>query len=376
MRQSLRLGRIAGIPVGAHWSALGITAVIVAVLGSAVLPQAVPGQDAAWYWIAALATGSLFMLSLLAHEIAHALVARRRGLAVSSVTLWFLGGATELAEEPATPGTELRMAAAGPLTSLALAGASLLALILASPSGLVAAALAWLTVMNALLGAFNLLPGLPLDGGRVLHAVLWRALRDRERAGRVASQAGFALGAGMVVLGLLGALVWSWGGGLWLALTGWFIAGSARQEWRSGLDREALRPLRVRDVMTPAPDLAPGWMTVHEFAAAVALRSRQLAFPVVGFDGRPSGVISLHTLTGQRAEARVDQVARPLPLVLAPGDEATRLLDASMIVESLVALVVDGGHVVGMVALSDLVRVREQAALRAPDTGGAASLPR
>ena len=187
MKQTVRLGRVAGIAVGAHWSVAVILVIIAELLAVAVLPGAFPRQSAGLYWAVAGIAAVVFLASLLAHELAHALVARRHGVGVRSITLWMLGGVAELDGDPPSAGADLRIALAGPAASLVAAallfgaGAGIGA---AGGPGVVVAAAMWLAVMNGILAVFNLLPGAPLDGGRVLRAVLWRHYGDRGRAER------------------------------------------------------------------------------------------------------------------------------------------------------------------------------------------------
>lgn len=365
MKQSLRLGRVASIPVGVHWSALVIVALIVFGLGSSVLPEFVPKQPQGRYWVAAAVTGALFMASLLAHEVAHALVAQRRGIRVSSITLWVLGGVTAFEQEMRSPRTELETSSAGPLTSLALSGLTLLAMVVMPRPSLLASSAGWLAAMNLALGVFNLLPGAPLDGGRVLHALLWWRYKDRGRADRSAARAGGAVGALLMMWGVMGMFAWNWLGGLWLLFTGWFIAGAAREELTAKLAREGLRDLRVREVMTADPDLASAWLRVADLIPSVVLASHQSVFPVVDFGGAPLGTVSLERLltvpAERRSETRVDTLVagRRPPRILAPDDDAAELLEGPVD-----ALVVEGGRVVGMVTADDLERIVRQALLR------------
>ncbi|GII66044.1 putative zinc metalloprotease Rip3 [Sphaerisporangium krabiense] len=374
MKQSVRLGRVAGIPVGAHWSTLLIMILIGGVLASTVLPQASPGRPAVHYWAVAAATAVLFLVSLLAHELAHALVARRRGVPVTSITLWLLGGVTEFAGESKTPKDEFRIAVAGPLVSLILAVVFYLCVLPVSGPPLIVAAVRWLALMNAVLAVFNMLPGAPLDGGRVLHAFLWHRGRDRARADLAASRAGQGLGAGLIGLGALELILMGWTGGLWMMLIGWFLITAARGEGMIRAAHEGLGGWRIRDVMTPAPDVAPAWQDVESFVDSTALRSRQSVFPVVDFGGAVTGALPLQALTavpaGRRRDTRVSALARPLSAghLLSPDDDATRILEpsASRVAGELVAVVVEGGRVVGIVTTADLGRALQQAALRAP----------
>src|SRR6185312_3977604 len=209
VRSTIPLGRIAGIPVGMHWSALIGIALLGQLVGLTVLPSMAPGLSAGAYWLAgglaALGLGG----SLLTHELAHAVVARRAGLGVRRITLWLLGGVSELVGQPSEAAAEVRIALVGPVTSLGLGGllgaAMVVARDLAVPSAVVAT-LSWLATMNILLGVFNLLPGTPLDGGRVLHGLLWRHTGNRERATRAATTSGQVLGALLAGTGILLAL--------------------------------------------------------------------------------------------------------------------------------------------------------------------------
>ncbi|MFC4059244.1 site-2 protease family protein [Planomonospora corallina] len=370
MKPSLRLGRVAGIPLGVHWSGLLIVAVVVALLGASVLPSAVPGLPGESYWGVAAVTAPVFFASLLAHELAHALVARRRGIGVKSVTLWMLGGVTELEEEARTPGTELAISAAGPLTSLGIGAVLFGAVLVVDGPALPWAALAWLSLVNVMLGVFNLLPGAPLDGGRVLHALLWWRHRDRARADRGAARAGEGLGMVLVAAGIAQIFLISPFGGLWTVLIGWFLTGAARGEAVTRTARQGLRGLRMGDIMVPGPDLAPAWADLEGFTASVALRSRQSVFPVVDFSGAPTGSVSLDAIAAlapeRRAGTRVDRLARPFPpeRVLAPGDPAERILECAAPPGEPVALVAEAGRVVGMVTAADLARILGQALLR------------
>ncbi|GHE25906.1 putative zinc metalloprotease Rip3 [Streptosporangium violaceochromogenes] len=364
---------MAGIPVGIHWSTLLVVALIMAVLGTAVLPVGGPGVSRGLYWAVAAITATAFVASLLAHELAHALVARRRGVRVRSITLWVLGGVTELDDEAGTPRAEAEISVAGPLVSLALAAVAYLALLVFHGPPLILSAVTWFAFVNAVLGVFNLLPGAPLDGGRVLHAFLWWRYHDRFRADRTAARAGQTLGMVLVAAGILQTVMWSPVGGLWTVLIGWFMAGAARSEAFGHAARDGLAGLRVRDVMTPDPDLAPAWLTVEDFVSSVALGSRQLVFPVVDFSGAPTGSVSLETVLGlppeRRAAVHVAEVARRLPPdhVLTPEEPAERILRQSA---APVVLVTENGRVTGMITSADLTRVLLQAALRGRSRDG------
>jgi Zn-dependent protease len=193
MKDGLRLGRIAGVNVGLHWSLLLIGLLLAAGLAGGRLPVDAPGYASAEYVVAGAAAAVVFLAGVLAHELSHAVVARREGISVAGITLWLLGGVTRMTSEPATPRAELVISGAGPFTSfvlgVVLVGAGI-ALRAAAISPLFVAVLAWLGAINLVLAVFNVLPGIPLDGGRLLHAFVWSRRGDRLHATRVASRAG------------------------------------------------------------------------------------------------------------------------------------------------------------------------------------------
>jgi Zn-dependent protease len=370
MTASVRFGRVAGIPVGASWSALLIAALIAWSLAGRLLPAQVPGLAPAAYWLAGAAGAGLFLGSLLAHEIGHALVARRAGVRVRGITLWLLGGVALLEDEPASPGDELRIAVVGPAVSLALAasfGLAAAALAVAGGPALAVAVAAWLALGNGLLALFNLLPAAPLDGGRVLHGLLWRRHGDRARASATATTAGVWVGGGLVAYGLLGAFT-GWGiGTLWTALVGWFLVTAARQERDLAAVRHDLGGLRADQVMTPAPPAAPAWFTVDAFLRTYVHPWRAAVLPLRSFDGHPAGVVSAAALEAvppeRRHIVRAGDVAVPLAaLVMVGPDHPAADLAARLAGARSIAAVVAGGQLLGLVTATDLARATQRAA--------------
>jgi Zn-dependent protease len=369
MTASIRFGRIAGIPVGASWSALLIALLFAWSLGGELLPAQVPGLVPAAYWLAGAAGAGLFLASLLAHEIGHALVARRAGLRVRGITLWLLGGVAQLEDEPASPRDELRVAIVGPAISLALAGAfgvAAAALSVVGAPALLVVMAAWLALGNVALGVFNLLPAAPLDGGRVLRGLLWRRHGNRVRAAVTATRAGVWVGTGLVAYGLLGAFT-GWGiGTLWTALVGWFLVIAARQERELALLGGGLdRGLRAAQVMTPAPAVAPAWFTVDAFLRNYVEPWQAAALPLRGFDGHPAGVVTAAALYAVPADrrhiVRAGDVAIPMSaLVLVGPDEPVADLATRLAGGRTVAAVVSGGQLLGLITAADLARAAGQ----------------
>jgi Zn-dependent protease len=362
--KGIPLGRYGGVRVDAHWSVLVIVTLLTELLAASVLPDAAPHHSRVAYIGIAAAAAVVFLVGLLAHELAHALVARHYGMPVQHITLWMLGGITELGGEPQSPRADARIAAAGPATSLLLGG-GFAGLAWVAGGGLLGSALAWLAVVNVFLGGFNLLPGAPLDGGRLLRALLWRHYQDRARAADIAARVGRALGFTLLAVGVLevfaGALT-----GVWLALIGWFIAAAAAAE-RHQAFIEQTGDLQVRDVMTPLPTLAPGWLTVAEFVTRLTPEQlREPAFAVVGFDAHPEGVLTAADLARvpaqHRGTLRVRDACHPHPLTITPD---TRLADlvAPIKLHRGVAVVLADGHVVGVITAADLARAATAARL-------------
>ena len=373
MTASLRLGRIAGIPIGASWSVLLIALLIAWPLAGTLLPDQAPGLAAATYWLAGAVGAGLFLASLLAHELGHAVVARRAGLRVRGITLWLLGGVAQLEDEPASPRDELRVAIVGPAVSLALAvgfGLAAVALGIIGSSTVAVVVAGWLAVGNAALALFNLLPAAPLDGGRVLRGLLWRRHGDRARASLTATRAGQLVGGALIVYGLLGTLT-GWGiGTLWTVLVGWFLTTAARQERDQAVLRHDLGGLRAGDVMTPAPVTAPAWFTVDAFLRNYVEPWRLTALPLRTFEGQPAGVVTVAALASvppqRRHMVRAGDVAIPMSavLVVAPDQPVTELL-GRLGGGSAVAAVVTNGELLGLITPAELARATSSVGGRA-----------
>jgi Zn-dependent protease len=254
MRETIRMGRIAGIPVGVNWTVGLIAMLLVSSLAGTILPLAAPGLNSRTYILVGVVAALGFFGSILAHELGHSIVAIRRGVPVDGITLWLLGGVARLRKEPEDARTELMVASAGPATSAALAvGLGITAIALGTVGlEVLAAATAWLATINVILAVFNLIPAAPLDGGRILAGVLWLIHGDRDRAKWTATSTGRAFG----VL-LIAVAVWSLtaggGFGVWALMLGFFVLSAANGERRVLETRRRLAGLTVRQAMSPLP---------------------------------------------------------------------------------------------------------------------------
>ncbi|MGE0731397.1 MAG: site-2 protease family protein [Acidimicrobiia bacterium] len=288
--------RIAGIPVSFHWTSAIIGGFVWYLLATAILPGADGETDGALMLLAVLGTAA-FGGSILAHELGHALTARRFGLGVTGISLELLGGSARLERDPWRPRQLLAVAAAGPATSIAL-GATGLGLSAAfgavgAPSPLVTLAL-WLGGANLVLGVFNLLPGLPLDGGRILQALLWWRSGNEARATVNAARAGRVLGYGLMAYGAAGVLGAA-PAGLWTLALGWFIQLAARGEQLGAEATLTFSGLTVADVMTSPVDCVQDHRSVGELADELG-HGGHSTYPVQAFSGRIVGMITLDHL--------------------------------------------------------------------------------
>jgi Zn-dependent protease len=374
----LRLGTIAGVRVGVNWSALAIVALLVVGLATGQLPAAYPGREPVEYIVAALVGAVLFLASLLAHELAHAVVARRNGVEVHSIVLWLLGGVAQLEGEPRTPGADFRIAVVGPLTSLVLAvvfGGLGGALAVAGVEGLPVGVLAYLAGTNLLLAIFNLVPAAPLDGGRVLRAALWRLRGRRESAAIAAARAGRVFGFALVGLGLLQVLAGPGLGGIWLALIGWFLVSAASAEEQQARLGSRISGVQVGDVMARAPVTADPAMTLDEFVRQLAMSHRFSSYPLVDSHGRLTGLVTLNRVRavppGRWVGTLLRDVACPPEAVpTARPDEPLLALLPRMrgCTDGRAAVLDDAGRVIGLVSPTDISRTLQLADLRAMDS--------
>lgn len=288
-----RVGRLAGIELAIHPSWLVIAFLVTYSLAVSQFPRQFPDWSSAQYWLVAGATAVLFFASVLAHELSHALVAQRLGLKVEGITLFIFGGATSIDSDSRTPREEALIALAGPATSLAM-GLALLGVGLVVTQPQVGALVNWLGVINIALGAFNLIPGFPMDGGRVLRAIIWRLRGDRLVATRNAALVGRLTAYALIALGVFIAL--RPGGlfsGLWLALIGWFLSNAAEATMaQAGVER-SLRGVRVRDAMDPTPPGVSPNEAVGDLVNERMLRGEDRSFLVRHDDGGLAGLVTL-----------------------------------------------------------------------------------
>lgn len=363
MAPTIRLGRLFGIEIGFNWSLIFVFALIAWTLAAGVLPEDVPGQGEVAYWVAGTAGAIVFYGCLLAHEIAHALLARRRGIRVAGITLWLFGGVSRLIGDPKTAGAQAMIAGVGPLTSFAVAlGAWALALA-TSANALISDLLSWLAFVNVALGLFNLVPAFPLDGGRLLSSVFWWRTGSRQRGVHDAVRIGRVLAYLMIAIGVLELFTGGVVDGIWIAFIGWFLLSAGSTEEAGTTIKALLKAVPVSAAMTSPVVTVPDWLTVQEFLESVAPQYRFTTYPVHDPSGTLTGVVRLSELIRgagpDRGQKRLSDYGLPISHVpkARPDEDLAALIDRLGAATDQRVLVYDEGQLVGIVSPVDVTRI-------------------
>ncbi len=359
-----KIGRVFGIPIYLH-----PTWFIIFVLISYLLVDqlaGVPNHPASGMeWGVAIIASLLFFASVILHELGHSVIALRYKIPVVSITLYAFGGLARIAKEPEKPLQEFNIAIAGPLVSFGLAGAFFGLSLLFAPYRLVSTAAAWLATINGFLGLFNLAPGFPLDGGRILRAAVWAVTGSYVRATRIASQAGRVIAYAMILWGVITALYFhNYTGGIWIAFIGWFLLTAAQESYAQVAIREALAGLRAADVMSLDLPTVPRDISLEEYGHLVLRTGRRCH--LVSSNGQLSGLMTTHALNAfprdEWHNTSVQAAMLPLDKVrwAAPEEPVLAVLDRmqSEDVNQMPVLQSDPDpHVVGIVSRDSILRV-------------------
>jgi len=365
VKQTVAAFTVLGVPVKIDLTWIFIALFFAWSLASGAFPQLYAGLPKTTYWLMAVFAVAGLGLSIIVHEMAHTLVGRALGMRISGITLFFFGGAAELVEEPRTAWRELLMALAGPAMSLLVAGVFLGLGILAQVTGAaggVREVLGYLATLNLVLAVFNMLPAFPLDGGRVLRAVMWMISGDGVAATRRAAKTGEFLGLVLMGLGIVATLAGEVSGGLWWLFIGWFIRSMAVAERTEADARRLLARLPVRSVMSPMPDVAEAGWTVDRFVGDELIRSHHDFYPVVS-GGRLVGTLEPRALLGTPRDAwpvaTLGELSAPASEadVIGLGDDAAEALERMRRGARTRLVVLDGGRVVGVLTLKDLLQL-------------------
>lgn len=366
MKAQVKFGRIAGISIGLHYSWF-----IVAVLIALSLVQHFHAVDPQWsrtvVWMAAAVTSVLFFVALLLHELAHSLVAKARGLRVRAITLFALGGVSQIESEARDAKSEFWIAIAGPITSvvigLVLLGTAWLGgwLVAGGPATPLTSVLVWLGYINILLAAFNMVPGYPLDGGRVLRALIWSVTHNADRATRLAAKVGQAVAFLFILSGLWRFFVGANFGGLWLAFIGWFLLDASRASYVQVEMMAGLRDRRVADVMDHDYATVEGRLSLQDFVDEYLLRSGRRCF-VVLHNGQVAGLVTPHEVKSvdrqSWSQTTVQSVMRPLRQLraVAPDTPALQALELMSREDVNQLPVISGGRLAGIFSRGHVLR--------------------
>jgi Zn-dependent protease/CBS domain-containing protein len=360
--RGFRLGRVLGFEIRIDSSWFILFALILWTFSYVAFPRQVPGLSTGVYLVMGLTGALLFFVSLLAHEISHSLVARAKNIPVEGITLFLFGGMAHTRMEAETPGDEFLIAGAGPVMSVAIAillgGAWWAGAQLGWHPG-VLAVLQYISLLNMVLAIFNLLPGFPLDGGRLFRAIVWKATGDVNRATRVASLGGRWLAYILIAFGLLSAFGGNVLGGMWMVFIGWFLRNAAISSYQQHMVLSMLAGVRARQAMTPDPDTVPADATVRELIEEYFMRRRYAAYPVME-NGHAVGLV---TLNATRAVPRDDWdmlTARELmepadaALVVRPEEPMLTVLDRLKASPTRRLMVMKDGALVGIITTGDV----------------------
>lgn len=361
LKQGIPLGRLFGIHVRLHYSWFIIFVLISWALAGGYFPDAYPEWSLATYWGIGLATSILFFLSVLTHELAHSLVAQGAGIPVRSITLFIFGGVSQITKEPEQPGVEFRVALAGPLTSLVIGGAFWGIGVAARGFSEPLAALAlWLGWINVVLAGFNLIPGFPLDGGRVLRSIAWWRTGNLRGATRAASNIGRGVGY-LFIFGGIFLIFWGyWFNGLWIAFIGWFLENAAVGSYRQVAIQDLLRGHTVSEVMTRDCPVVSPRLSVDQLVHDYVLDSGRRCFPVAD-DSRVLGLVTVHDLKKVPRDLwvtkTVGEAMTPFDRLkwVRPDDDLSSVLQLLTAEDINQLPVVEHDRVVGMVARDNLL---------------------
>jgi Zn-dependent protease/CBS domain-containing protein len=365
--RSIRIGQLLGIPIYLHSSWFLIFAFITITIASGYADTR-PDWTTGQHWAAAVLTSVLFFGSVLFHEMSHSVVARHYRIPVASITLFFFGGIAQISRDPERALQEFNIAAAGPASSFLLA-AGFLGVSMLAPAGSMANALGvWLAGTNAILAVFNLVPGFPLDGGRILRAIVWGITKSYTKASRIAARGGQLVAYGLMAYGVWLA-VRGWQaegsfsgaiGGVWLVLIGWFLLGAAKQSFAQAETRTVLEGLKASDIMSPEPPSIGREISLEDYAREVTATGRGSHLVIA--HGQLVGLISTEALAKVPREdwcvtsVQAAMTLREKMVWASPEEPALALLDRMRSAGAQQMPVLVDGNVVGMVTRESIVR--------------------
>ena len=361
MESSFTIARIRGIPIGVHYTWLLALGLMSWSLAAGYFPSTHPGWPRPQYWIVGIVAALLLFVSVVLHELTHSFVAQARGLTVHSITLFIFGGVSNIQSDSEDPQDEFLVAVVGPLSSLVIAALCWLGLqAVPGTTGPANALLNYLWIVNLMLALFNILPGFPLDGGRVLRAILWGTSGSMVKGTRWATYVGQAVAFAFIGYGVLQVLERDFLNGLWIGFIGWFLNSAAESTRRQVVAQETFRGITVARVMQANPPMVSPAMPVRELAEEYILRRGLRAFPVAR-DGAVVGLVTLsdvkHLPVEQWDDNSVGAIMTKAPMkTIEPRSELRKALDILVTEDVNQLVVVEDGTVLGLLSRGDVMR--------------------
>jgi len=363
MKNSFKIGKIKGIMIEVDLSWFIIFFLVAYSLATSYFPSVYPDFGATVNWLLGFAVAVFYFISVILHELSHSLVSIKLGIPVNRITLFIFGGMAQIEKEPDSPATELKISIAGPAMSLLLFALFLLLANLADNLGAPQAAVAplsYLSSVNLLLAIFNLIPAFPLDGGRVLRSIIWRATGDFQKATKYSSSIGTVFGNLFIVFGVLWALNGSLVNGIWIALIGWFVIQLSQSNYQSVFIENILDKIYIREFMTSAVVTVDYDISVKELIEHYFYKYKFIIFPVIK-DDEIIGVVNIEGVKALdrelRSMTRVRTITIPMnpDLVVSPGDNVSNAMAKIFRNGIGRVLVMDQGSLIGIVSSTDIL---------------------
>lgn len=361
--RGVRLTKIFGIELWVDYSWLMIFALLLWSLATSYFPHEYPGLGTTAYWIMGAVSAILLFVCVLLHELSHSFVAQKSGIAVPRITLFIFGGVAQISQEARSAKTEFNIAVVGPISSFVLA---VIFWILAKSDFVSAdkrllAIFNYLAFINIALAVFNMIPGFPLDGGRILRAYLWNRWQDVRKATYTVSQIGSGFGVGLMLLGLINVFFGNLIGGIWFIFIGMFLNQAAKSGYQMTVLRDVLSGVKVKNVMTSNVISVPESVSLNDLAQNYFYRYLFVSFPVVSDGGQLIGIVSIKQVKDVPRDSWYEKKVRDIMIsaseiqVLSPNDEASGALNLLMKNELGRIPVVDGDKLVGIITRRDIM---------------------
>ncbi len=357
---SWQIGKVMGIPIRLHVSWFVIFALITFLLATQYFPSAAPELTPAADWLLSVLAALLLFISVVVHELSHSLIAKRNNIPIASITLFIFGGVAQMKQEPSSPEAEFRMALAGPVSSYVLALFFLAVYKLFGDHPGFGALAYYLCYLNIVLGTFNLIPGFPMDGGRILRAFFWKRSGNYMNATKIASRTGQAIAMSFILLGIISVLTVSLDG-LWIVILGWFLYRAAQTSYQHAVAKGILSRLRVRDFMSQEIVTVSSSSSLSEVVDNYFLKYGYGGFPVMEW-GRPIGIISLKDVKAVPKDrwesAGVKEVMQAFDgsLAVSESDDIAMVLERMIQEDKSRFLVMNNSGLTGIITRSGIAR--------------------